>query len=75
MLNPIQQGNKIQTFLTIKKKSNRVVVAHAFNPSTWEEEASTFLSSRPTWSTEFQDSQGYTEKPCLKKPKKKKKNL
>jgi hypothetical protein len=36
-----------------------------------------FLSSRPAWSTnEFQDSQGYTEKPCLGPPtpsKKKKK--
>jgi hypothetical protein len=29
---------------------------------------------RPAWSqSEFQDSQGYTEKPCLEKPKKKKK--
>jgi hypothetical protein len=30
------------------------------------------LSSRPTWSTdqEFQDSQGYTEKPYLKVKKK-----
>ena len=28
------------------------VVAHAFNPSTWEAEASEFLSSRPAWSTE-----------------------
>jgi hypothetical protein len=26
----------------------------------------------PAWSTEFQDNQGYTEKPCLKKPKTKK---
>jgi hypothetical protein len=25
--------------------------------------------------SEFQDSQGYTEKPCLENPKKKKKNL
>jgi hypothetical protein len=41
------------------------VVAHAFNPSIWEAEAGGFLSSRPAWSTEFQDSQGYTEKPCL----------
>ena len=47
-------------------------MAHAFNPSTWEAEAGGFLSSRPAWSTEFQDSQGYTEKPCLEKPKKKK---
>jgi hypothetical protein len=28
------------------------VVAHAFNPSTWEAEAGGFLSLRPTWSTE-----------------------
>jgi hypothetical protein len=47
-------------------------VAHAFNPSTWEAEAGGFLSSRPAWSTsEFQDSQGYTEKPCLEKNEKK----
>jgi hypothetical protein len=30
----------------------RVVVAHAFNPSTWGAEAGAFLSSRPAWSTE-----------------------
>jgi hypothetical protein len=43
-----------------------------FNPSTREAEAGGFLSLRPAWSTksEFQDNQGYTEKPCLeKKPK------
>jgi hypothetical protein len=38
----------------------QVVVAHAFNPSTWEAEAG---------GSEFEDSQGYTEKPCLKKAK------
>ena len=27
------------------------VVAHAFNPRTWEAEAGGFLSSRPAWST------------------------
>jgi hypothetical protein len=27
------------------------VVAHAFNPSTWEAEAGGFLSSRPVWPT------------------------
>jgi hypothetical protein len=49
------------------------VVVHTFNPSTWEVEAGGFLSSRkfePSLQSEFQDSQGYTEKPCLKKPKK-----
>jgi hypothetical protein len=29
-----------------------VVVAHAFNPCSWEAEAGGFLSSRPVWSTE-----------------------
>jgi hypothetical protein len=50
------------------------MVVHAFNPSTREAETGGFLSSRPAWSTKFQDSQGYTEKPCLKKTKKKKKS-
>ena len=27
------------------------VVAHTFNPSTWEAEAGGFLSLRPAWST------------------------
>jgi hypothetical protein len=54
------------------------VVAHAFNPSTWEAEASGFLSSRPAWSTEWVSSRtaktkDYTEKPWLEKPKKEKK--
>jgi hypothetical protein len=34
-------------------ENSRVVVAHAFNPSTWEAEADGFLSSRPAWSTEW----------------------
>jgi hypothetical protein len=49
------------------------VVAHAFNPSTRETEADRFLSSRPAQpglQSEFQDSQGYTEKPCLGENKK-----
>ena len=45
------------------------MVAHAFNPSTWEAEAGGFLRiSKTAWSTkEFQDSQGYTQKPCREK--------
>jgi hypothetical protein len=51
------------------------VVAHAFNPSTWEAEAGRFLSSRAAClQSEFQDNQGYTEKLCLKKNKTKQKN-
>jgi hypothetical protein len=34
-----------------KKKKEPGVVAHAFNPSTWEAEAGGFMSSRPVWST------------------------
>ena len=46
------------------------MVAYAFDPSTWEAEAGRFLSSRPAGlQSEFQDSKGYTEKPCLKKKK------
>jgi hypothetical protein len=42
------------------------MVAHTFNPSTREAEGGRFLSSRPAGlQSEFQDSQGYTEKPCL----------
>jgi hypothetical protein len=48
------------------------VVLHAFNPSTREAEAGGFLSSRPSClQSEFQDSQDYTEKPCLEEPKNK----
>ena len=37
-----------------------------FNPSTWEAEAGRFLSSRPTWSTEWVPGQpGVIDKPCL----------
>jgi hypothetical protein len=47
------------------------VVAHTFNPSTWEVEAGRFLSlSQPGLQSKFQDSQGYTEKPCLENKQK-----
>jgi len=57
-----------------------VVAAHASNRRTWEAVASRSLNLRPAWSTslhsEFQDSQGYTErkekKNCLKKRKRRK---
>ena len=48
------------------------MVTHAFNPSTWEAEASGSLwdQGQPGLQSEFQDSQGYTEKLCLRKKKK-----
>jgi hypothetical protein len=39
-------------FSLILKNLGPGVVAHAFNPSTWEVEAGGFLSSKPAWSTE-----------------------
>jgi hypothetical protein len=47
------------------------VVAQTFNPSTWEAEAvrSLWVQGQPGLQSEFQDSQGYTVKPYLEKPK------
>ena len=44
------------------------MVVHAFSPSTWEAEAGR-VRGQPGLQSEFQDSQGYTEKPCLEKQK------
>jgi major histocompatibility complex class I len=43
---------KINLLKKLEKKLSWAVVAHAFNPSTWEAEAGGFLSLRPAWSTE-----------------------
>jgi hypothetical protein len=52
--------------LTFEKlKHSQVVVVHAFNPSIQETEASGSLSSRPTWSTELQNSQGGLQRQTL----------
>jgi hypothetical protein len=45
---------------------SQAMVAHTFNPSTWEAETGPYLSLQPGLQSEFQDSQGYTEKSCLK---------
>jgi hypothetical protein len=51
------------------------VVAHAFNPSTWEAEAGGFLSSRPAWSTEQVPGQpGLHRETLSRKTKKTKQN-
>jgi hypothetical protein len=52
---------------------NWAVVAHAFNPSTWEAEAGGFLSSRPVWSTESVPGQPGLHRETLSQKKKKKK--
>jgi major histocompatibility complex class I len=47
------KANITQSYLLMyfKNGSSQAVVAHAFNPSTWEAEAGGFLSLRPAWST------------------------
>jgi hypothetical protein len=42
-----------KSFKNLNKKSSKhwVVLAHAFNPSTWGAKAVRFLSSSPAWST------------------------
>jgi hypothetical protein len=43
----------MEYYSAIKNNEFRgTVVAHTFNPSTWEAEARRFLSSRPAWSIE-----------------------
>lgn len=46
------------------------VVAHTFDPSTREAKAggSLWVPGQPGLQSEFQDSQGYPEKPYLQKP-------
>lgn len=39
------------------------MVAHAFDPSSWEQRQTDLLSLKLAWFTEFWDSQSYTEKP------------
>jgi hypothetical protein len=56
-----------------KQKTEPGVVAHAFNPTTWKAEAGG-VRGQPGLQSEFQDSQGYTEKPYLEKPKTKTQN-
>jgi hypothetical protein len=54
------------------------VVAHAFNPNIpalgRQRQADFWVRGQPGLQSEFQDSQGYTEKPCLEKTEKKKIN-
>jgi hypothetical protein len=51
------------------------MLAHAFNPSTWEAEAGGFLSSRPAWSKEWVPGQPGLHRETLSQKKKKKKKV
>jgi hypothetical protein len=53
------------------------VVAHAFNTTLIlgsQKQADFWVRGQPALQSEFQDSQGYTEKPCLEKTKNQKPN-
>jgi hypothetical protein len=53
-------------------RSWAVVVVHTFNPSLGRQRQVDFgVQGQPGLQSEFQHSQGYTEKPCLDKPRKK----
>jgi hypothetical protein len=66
----LHNGRAILHQLATKKMTHWVVVAHAFNPSTLEAEAgSLWVQGQPGLQSEFQDSQGYIEKPCLEENK------
>jgi hypothetical protein len=60
-----KEVNLCKYFMHICELTNypgAMLVEHAFDPSTWKAEVGR--------SVEFQDSQDYTKKPCLKKTKK-----
>jgi hypothetical protein len=58
--------------MKLKTNISRAVVKHTFNLSSWKAEAGGFQSKRsPGLQSEFQESQGFTEKCCLKKPNQK----
>jgi hypothetical protein len=44
--------NRMRMACAVRSRISWAVVAHAFNPSTWEAEAGRFLSLRTAWSTE-----------------------
>jgi hypothetical protein len=64
----------IYTQLRLKsRKSGRAVVAHAFNPSTWEAEAGGCLNSRPAWSKEWVPGQPGLHRETMSQKKQKQK--
>jgi hypothetical protein len=57
------QSRKCPNVKLKNELTSQAVVAHAFNPSTWE--ADFWVQDQPGLQSEFQDSRVYTEKPCL----------
>jgi hypothetical protein len=73
-VSPLVEGNQLPRILRSAGFPVTTRIWGDVVSCTWEAEAGGFLSLRPAWSqSKFQDSQDYTEKPCLEKPKRKKK--
>jgi hypothetical protein len=70
---PSKNAAFISSDEVIRILTSQAVVAHAFNPSTpgRQRQGDFWVGGQPGLQSEFQDSQGYTDKPCLKKKKKK----
>jgi hypothetical protein len=66
-----------------KQRHIKLAQEHKYSQAWWhmplipalgrQRQADFWVRGQPGLQSELQDSQGYTEKPCLKKPKKKKK--
>ena len=66
---PWRCGPCARAGISFKERNEQLgMVAHAFDVSTQGSVADGVLGSRPAWSTpyEFQASQGYIVRPCLK---------
>jgi hypothetical protein len=78
LLLPLRSKDALKSFkehLDFKKNTHEPgVVAHAFNPSTWEADASGFLKSSPAWSTEYVPGQPGLHRETLFRKTKKEKN-
>ena len=57
-------------YILLNFVSRHAVVAHTYNPSTWEVETNGFLSLRPAWSTEWDPGQPGVYRETLPQKKK-----
>jgi hypothetical protein len=69
----VELGLNVDCYILFKKAGNsQAMVAHAFNPNTWEAVAGGFLSLRPAWSTEGVPEPPGLHRETLSQKKKKK---
>jgi hypothetical protein len=71
-MSPAPFSQKVNNTGRLKVEREPGTVGHTFNPSTQEAEAEDLCW--PALQSKLQNSQGYTEKPCLEKPNQKHKH-